>query len=165
MSNSKKYWFFLAGLLMLISGVAISCGQSGYTTYTNDVGGYSISYPINWQAEITQDSKIYVIKSPSHFASVRIDVIDAMSSQQAAQLWITAMGSGNQDFALLDNKPMEGFWNWYVSYDYDAGTGPYHGEAYFKSTPEHVYKLDTAGDKAEYDSYPFPTIISSFKLK
>jgi hypothetical protein len=165
MRNSKKYVSLLVGFLILVAGVTMGCGQSGYTTYTNDVGGYSISYPINWQAEITQDSKIYIVKSPSHLASVRIDIIDAMSSQQAAQLWITAMGTGNQDFALLDNKPMEGFWNWYVSYDYDAGTGPFHGEAYFKSTKEHVYKLDTAGDQAGYDSYPFPKIISSFKVK
>lgn len=165
MRNNKKYWFLLAGFLILISMAAIGCGQSGYTTYTSDVGGYSISYPVNWQAEITKDSKIYIIKSPSRIASLRIDVIDAMPAQQAAQLWITAMGTGNQEFALLDNKPMEGFWNWYVAYDYDAGTGPFHGEAYFKSTPEHLYKLDTAADKAGYDTYPFPTIIASFKLK
>jgi hypothetical protein len=165
MKKSKKYWFLLAGFLVLISVAVIGCGQPGFTTYTSDVGGYSISYPINWQAETTKDSKVYVIMSPSHFASVRIDVIDAMAAQQAAQRWIVAMGTGNQDFALLDNKPMEGSWDWYVSYDYDAGTGPFHGEAYFKSTADHVYKLDTAGDKTGYDSYPFPTIISSFKLK
>jgi hypothetical protein len=165
MRNRKKYWFLIAGFLVLFSGAAIGCGQPGYTTYTNDVGGYSFNYPLNWEAEVSADSAIYVIKSPSHLASVRIDVITTMSSQQAAQRWIMAMGTGNADFALLENKPTEGFWNWYVSYDYDAGTGPFHGEAYFKSTADHVYKLDTAGDKAEYDSYPFPTIIASFKLK
>jgi hypothetical protein len=60
---------------------------------------------------------------------------------------------------------MEGLWNWYLSYDYEAATGRFHGEAYFKSTADHVYKLDTAGDAAGYKNYPFSTIISSFKLK
>ena len=162
MSSSKK--FLLLSLVVLMIGAAISCGQPGFTTYTNDVGGYTVSYPVNWTAEVSKDSNIYVIKSPSHLASVRIDVIMPMSAQQAAQRWITAMGTGSAEFALLENKPMEGFWNWYVSYDYQADIGQYHGEAYFKSTTDHVYKLDTAGELQRYDTYPFPAIISSFKL-
>jgi len=165
MSSSKKYLLLVFGLAVLTIGGAIGCGQPGFTTYTNDVEGYSVSYPENWVAEISKDSTIYIIKSPSRYASMRIDVIGTMSAQQAAQRWITAMGTGSLDFALLENKPMEGFWNWYVSYDYEADIGQYHGEAYFKSTSDHVYKLDTAGDLERYDTYPFSTIISSFKLK
>jgi len=165
MGDIRKFWFLLIGLVVLLSGAAVSCGQPGYTTYVNDVEGYSISYPLNWKAEVSKDSTVYIIKSPSSFGSVRIDVIGVMSAQQAAQRWVMAMGTGNADFALLENKPAEGNWDWYVSYDYDAGFGPYHGEAYFKSTQDHVYKLDTAGDAARYSSYPFATIISSFKLK
>ncbi len=164
MRNSVKHWFSLLWVVVLLAGVVTACGQSGYTTYTNDVGGYSFKYPINWQSEISKDSLIYVVKSQSGLASVRIDVIGPMTAQDAAQRWVMAMGTGNVDFALLENKAMEGFWNWYVSYDYDAGTGPYHGEAYFKSTEDHVYKLDTAGDAAGYSGYPFPYIISSFNL-
>lgn len=165
MKNSKKYWFLLLGLIALMSGAAIACTQPGFATYTNDTGGYSIDYPLNWQAETSKDSSIYIIKSPSHLASVRIDVIGPMSAQQAAQRWLTAMGTGNADFALLENKPMEDFWNWYVSYDYAGDIGQFHGEAYFKTTADHVYKLDTAGDLAGYKTYPFSIIISSFKLK
>jgi hypothetical protein len=163
--NNKKYWVLLLGLIVLLLSSAVGCGQPGFTTYNNDVEGYTISYPLNWKAEVAKDATIFIIKSPSLFASVRVDVISVMPAQQAAQRWITAMGTGSLDFALLENKPMEGFWNWYVSYDYEAESGRFHGEAYFKSTADHVYKLDTAADLAGYKNYPFSTIISSFKLQ
>jgi hypothetical protein len=163
--NNKKYWFLLFGLVVLLLSSAAGCGQPGFTTYNNDVEGYSVSYPLNWEIEVAKDSTILILKSPTHLASVRIDVIGAMPAQQAAQRWVMAMGTGTSEFALLENKTMEGTWNWYVSYDYEAAAGPYHGEAYFKSTADHIYKLDTAGDKAKYDTYPFSTMISSFKLK
>jgi hypothetical protein len=163
--NHKKYCVLFFGVIVLLLGFAAGCGQQGFTTYINDVEGYSVSYPLSWASEVSTDSTVLVIKSPTRVASVRIDVIGAMTAQQAAQRWVMAMGTGNPEFALLENKPMEGAWNWYVSYDYEADTGPFHGEAYFKSTADHVYKLDTAGDSTGYDSYAFPAIISSFKLK
>lgn len=163
--NNKKHWVLLFGLIILLLSSAVGCGQPGYTTYKNDTVGYSISYPLNWKSEVTEDGTRFFVKSSTLFASVRIDVIDVMPAQQAAQRWVMAMGTGSVDFALLEDKAMEGFWNWYVSYDYDVGTGPFHGEAYFKTTKDHVYKLDTAGDKDRYNTYPFPTIISSFKLQ
>jgi len=60
---------------------------------------------------------------------------------------------------------MEGAWDWYLSYDYEAEYGTFHGEAYFKQTETYVYKLDTAEEKGGLKSYPFSTIISSFKLR
>ena len=164
MRNNKEYWILLVGMVTLLAGVVSGCGQPGYATYTNDAGGYTFSYPQNWKAEVSKDNMIYVIKSPTGFASIRIDVLSGLSAQDAAQRWVVAMGTGNADFALLENKAMEGFWNWYVSYDYDAGTGPFHGEAFFKSSADHTYKLDTAGDAVGYAGYPFQSIISSFKL-
>jgi hypothetical protein len=65
----------------------------------------------------------------------------------------------------LEDKPMQGSWDWYLSYDYEADFGMFHGEAYFKQTETQVYKLDMAGFKQEYSNYPFNTIISSFKLR
>ncbi|MCJ7515439.1 MAG: hypothetical protein MUO89_05675 [Dehalococcoidia bacterium] len=165
MSNNNRNWILLFGLVVLLLISGFGCGQPGFTIYNNDAQGYSISYPQSWASEVTKDAKIFLVKSPSILASVRVDVIDPMQAQQAAQKWVMAMGTGNVDFALLENKQMEGFWDWYLSYDYDAGTGPFHGEAYFKTTADHVYKLDTAGDMAGYKSYPFSAIISSFKLK
>ena len=167
MTLRKKSCIVLLGILGLLLATQLSCTQPGFTTYTNDEQGYKISYPANWEAEVSTDSAVYIIKSPSHLASARIDVISPISAQQAAQHWIMAMGTGNSDFTLVDNKSMEGFWDWYASYDFDSGTGygPYHGEAYFKSTAQHIYKLDTVGDSKNYTSYPFPAIISSFNLK
>lgn len=162
---NNRHWILLFGLIVLLVSSGISCGTPGYTTYKNETQGYSISYPMNWTSEITNDAAIFVAKSPSHLASVRVDVIGAMSAQQAAQRWGMAMGTGSVDFAIVENKPMEGNWNWYLSYDYDIGTGPYHGEAYFKTTADHIYKVDTAGDMEGYKTYPFSTIVDSFKLK
>ena len=165
MRINKKHWFLLFGLIVLVLSSAVGCGQPGFIKYTNELGGYSISHPLNWESEVTDDGNIFIATSPSRSASVRVDVISPMTAQEAAQRWGMAVGSGSLDFALLENKPMEGSWDWYISYDYESEGGRFHGEAYFKSTAGHVYKLDTAGDVAGYDSYPFPTIISSFKLK
>lgn len=165
MRNNKNHWFLVFGLIILLLSSVIGCIQPGFIPYSNDVEGYTISYPLNWTAEISKDSTIYIIKAPSLVASIRIDVIDAIPAQQAAQRWVMAMGTGSAEFALLENKPMEGFWNWYLSYDYQGDIGQYHGEAYFKTTADHVYKLDTVAPMDKYDTYPFSTIISSFKLK
>jgi hypothetical protein len=164
--NNQRFWVLLLGLIvLLLSFVINSCGLGGYTTYKNEKAGYSISYPLSWSSQVSEDGKILFMQSKSRLASVRIDVFDVMTAQQAAQRWIIAMGTGSLDFALLENKPMEGLWNWYLSYDYEASTGMFHGEAYFKTTAEHTYKLDTAGDMENYETYPFPKIVSSFKLK
>ena len=163
--RNNRNWVVFFILITLLLGSAVGCVQPGFTTYTNDEQGYSISYPMNWEEEISADSAIYIITSPSHFGSVRVDVIDPMPAQQVAQRWIMAMGTGSEDFALLENKQMEGFWQWYVSYDYEAEMGRYKGEAYFKTTGDHTYKVDTAADLGGYTNYPFSTIVSSFKVK
>jgi hypothetical protein len=163
--KNKNYWFLLLGLIVLLLSSAVGCGQPGFTTYTNDLGGYSISYPLSWGVEVSKDGTTLLITSPTRVASLMIYVANSMSAQTAAQYWIMSLGTHWSEIAQIENKPMEGFWNWYVSYDYEADTGPFHGEAYFKSTADHLYRLDTAADSAGYKNYPFSTIISSFKLK
>lgn len=165
MRNNKKYWFLLFGLIVLLLSSVAGCGQPGFTTYKNDVEGYSISYPLSWKSEVSTDGTTFLVTSPSRTGSVMIYVAASMSAQNAAQYWIMSLGTHWSQIAQIENKPMEGFWNWYVSYDYNADTGQFHGEAYFKSTAGHLYRLDTAADSAAYNTYPFSAIISSFKLK
>ncbi|HEX7364315.1 MAG TPA: hypothetical protein VF366_04010 [Dehalococcoidia bacterium] len=165
MKHNKKYWFLLFGLVVLLLTSAAGCGQPGFTTYNNDVEGYSISYPLSWGVEVSKDGTICLITSPTRVASVMIYVADSMSAQTAAQYWLMSLGTQWYEITQIENKPMEGTWNWYVSYDYEANTGPFHGEAYFKSTADHLYRLDTAADSAGYGTYPFSAIVSSFKLK
>jgi hypothetical protein len=88
-----------------------------------------------------------------------------MTAQDAAKRWIMSLGTQWSQITLLEDKPMEGSWDWYLSYDYEAQYGLYHGEAYFKQTEMNLYKLDTAALKGEYSNYPFNTIISSFKSR
>jgi len=163
--NNKKHWVLLLGLIVMLLGSAIGCGQPGFTTYNNDVEGYSISYPLSWKVEVSTDGTTCLITSPSRTASVMIYVAASMAAQDAAQRWLMSLGTHWSEITQIENKPMEGFWNWYVSYDYEADMGQFHGEAYFKSTADHLYRLDTAADSARYKTYPFSAIISSFKLK
>jgi hypothetical protein len=163
--KNKNCWFLLSGLIVLLISYAVGCGQPGFTTYNNDIEGYSISYPLSWKSEVSNDGTTFLITSPSRTASVMVYVAASMSAQDAAQRWLMSLGTHWSEITLIENKPLEGFWNWYVSYEYKADTGTFHGEAYFKNTADHLYKLDTAAESAGYNTYPFPTIISSFKLK
>jgi len=165
--NNKKYWFLLLGLIGLLISSLVACGKPGYTTYTNEKGGYSISYPYTWTVEVAEDGTKCLITSPTRRASVMIDVAGAMPLRVAANYLIMSISQGTtgKDVTLIEDKPMQGYWGWYLSYDYEMDVGVYHGEAYFKQTEEHVYKLDTAADVREYKDYPFSTIISSFKLR
>ena len=165
MRNNRRYWFLLLGLIVLLISSLVACGKPGYTTYTNDKVGYSISYPLNWQVEVSEDGTTWEIKPPTRRASVMIYVAEPMTAQDAAKRWIMSLGTYWSEITLLENKPMEGSWDWYLSYDYETDFGMFHGEAYFKQTEKHLYRLDTTGLKEEYSNYSFNTIISSFKLR
>jgi hypothetical protein len=163
--SNKKIWFLLLGLIGLLIGSLVACGMPGYTTYTNDKAGYTISHPVNWQVEVSEDGTKCLITSPTRRGSVMIDVVEGMTAREAAQRWLISIGTTWGEVIKLEDKPMQGSWDWYLSYDYEADFGTFHGEAYFKQTETHLYKLDTAGLKEEYSQYPFTTIISSFKLR
>ena len=165
MRSYKEYWFLILGLVVLMFSSLVACGMPGYTTYTNDKAGYTISHPLNWQVEVSEDGTKCLITSPTRRGSVMIDVVEGMTAREAAQRWLISIGTTWGEVTKLEDKPMQGSWDWYLSYDYEADIGTFHGEAYFKQTETHVYKLDTAADKAGYESYPFSTIISSFKLR
>ncbi|MCX6009076.1 MAG: hypothetical protein NTW48_03410 [Chloroflexi bacterium] len=165
MKSNKKIWFLLLGLIGLLIGSLVACGMPGYTTYTNDKAGYTISHPVNWQVEVSEDGTKCLITSPTRRGSVMIDVVEGMTAREAAQRWLISIGTTWGEVIKLEDKPMQGSWDWYLSYDYEADFGTFHGEAYFKQTETHLYKLDTAGLKEEYSQYPFTTIISSFKLR
>ena len=166
MRNSRKYWFLLLGLIGLLISSLVACGTTpGFTTYTNDKAGYSISRPESWSVEMSEDGTKCLLASPSRQGSVMIDVVEGMTAREAAQRWLISIGTTWSEVVKLEDKPMKGSWDWYLSYDYETNFGTFHGEAYFKQTETHVYKLDTAGLKEEYSQYPFNTIISSFKLQ
>jgi hypothetical protein len=164
-NRNRNYWFLLFGLIALLLGSIVGCGQPGFTTYVNEQMGYTINYPLNWKVEVSEDGTTCLISSPTRVASLMIYVTDYIPVQTAAQYWLMSLGTHWSVITQIENKPTEGFWGWYVSYQYEAETGTFRGEAYFKSTPEHLYRLDTAANAAEYNNYPFSAMISSFKLK
>ena len=163
--NNRKYWFLALGLIVLLISSLVAC-RTGYTTYTNDEVGYSISYPVNWKVEVSEDGTKCLIISPTRRASVMIDVVEDMTAREAANYWLISVGTAWGEVTKLEDKPMEGFWDWYLSYEYETTYyETFRGEAYFKQVDKNVYKLDTAGDKDGYDSYPFATMLSTFKLR
>jgi hypothetical protein len=162
--NSRKYGFLFLGLIGLLISSVVACGMPGFTTYTNDKAGYSISRPVSWSVEVSADGTRCLIASPSRQGSIMIDVVEGVTAREAAQRWLISIGTTWGEVAKLEDKPMEGSWDWYLSYDYNTDFGSFHGEAYFKQTETCVYKLDTAGLRKEYSTYPFSTMISSFKL-
>ncbi len=164
MGSYRKYWFPILGLIILLLSASVACGKPGYVTYKNDDMGYAISYPYNWQVEVSEDGAKCFIASPTRRASVMIDVAAPMTARDAANRWIMALGTAWSEVTMFKNEPRQGLWDWYLSYDYEAEYGLYHGEAYFKQTEKRLYKVDTAADKNGYEHYPFDTIISTFKL-
>jgi len=164
--NNKKYFLLLLGLVALLSSLLVACGKTGFVKYENDEFGYTISYPYSWKVEVFEDGTKCLIISPTRRASVMIDVVEGMTPREAANYWLISIGTAWGEVTKLEDKPMEGFWDWYLSYEYTTSYyETFRGEAYFKQVGTNVYKLDTAGDKDGYAGYPFATMISTFKLR
>ena len=166
MRSYREYLFPILGFIILSLGLFVACGKPGYVSYENDKMGYAISYPLNWQVEFSEDQTVVYIKSPAGRGSVKIDVAGPISAKAAANYFLASIAEGTpgKTVTQFENKPMQDFWDWYLSYDWEAEYGLYHGEAYFKQTEKHLYKLDTAADKTSYENYDFNAIISTFKL-
>ena len=175
MRNSKGLSLLLLGFAILSLSLVGACGETGptspsqdaFNTYANDEWGCAISYPNNWEIQVVPEDGTCLISSPTLAGrgSVRLDVIPALlSAEEAAERYLMALGTAWGSVTLLQNMKMQGLWDWYLSYDYDSGYGEFHGEAFFKETPDHLYKIDTAGEKLTYDTFPFPEIISTFEL-
>ncbi len=164
MRNSKELLFLLAGLIILLLSALTACGETHSTTYTNENWGYAITYPNEWRVEVADAEKTFLVSAPYDSGSLRIDVIEAVPAETAASSWLVGIGATLGSVTLLDNRMMQGMWDWYLCYEYVTNYGEFHGEAFFKRTETHLYKLDTVGEKLKYDSYRFDSIISTFKL-
>jgi hypothetical protein len=165
----SRPWLSFPSLVVLLLSLFAACrgGPADYLIYENEAGGYAISYPANWQVDYSEDGTKCLIASSSRRASVMIDVAKAMSARDAAHFWIMSLAEGTLDKEVtkLEDKAMQGAWDWYLSYDYETEYGgTFHGEAYFKQGKTHLYKLDTAAPKEAYAQQPFSAIIASFKL-
>lgn len=154
-------------LLAACSGIAGNASQAKLLTYKNEEFGYSVSYPGDWGVEVADKGKTCLLTpaSTTKTGSIRIDAISPVPIEKAAQSWELAMGSQWGEITRYENKKTQGQWDWYLSYGWITEKGDeFLGQAYFKYTPQYLYKVDTAAPATEYDQYPFNTIISSFKL-
>jgi hypothetical protein len=153
--------------MVACSGTSGDVSPNKLMTYKNEEFGYSVSYPGDWRVEVADKGKTCLLTplSASSTGSVRIDAITSIPAERAAQSWEIAMGSQWGEITRYENKKTQGQWDWYLSYGWATDKGvEFLGQAYFKYTPQYVYKIDTAAKAAEYYKYPFNTIISSFKV-
>ena len=164
MRNPKKLLLLLLGFVIVSSGSVVACGKTRTTTYTNENWGYAITYPKDWQVEVADVEKTFLVSSPSSYGSIRIDVIEPCPAKTAAENWLMLIGTTYSSVTLLEGKVMLDTWDYYLSYEYVTDYNQYRGEAFFKGTETHLYKLDTVGETWKYDSYRFDPIISTFEL-
>ena len=164
MRKSKELLFLLVGLIILLLSTVTACGETQSTTYTNENWGYAVTYPKGWQVEVADAEKTFLVSSPYGWGSLRIDVIEACPAETAAANWLMGVGTTYGSVTLLDGRVMQGMWDYYLCYEYVTDYNEFHGEAFFKQTETHLYKLDTVGETSKYDSYHFDSIISTFKL-
>ncbi len=165
MRNSKELLFLLVGLIILLLSAVTACGETHSTTYTNENWGYAITYPKEWQVEVADGEKIFLVRPPYDIkGSLMIEVIGTYSAETAAANWLMGVGTAHGSVTLLEGRVMQGMWDYYLCYEYVTDYGEFHGEAFFKQTETHLYKLDTVGEKSKYDTYAFDSIISTFKL-
>jgi len=164
MRNTKELALLLVGFIILLLSTVTACGESHSTTYTNDDWGYAITYAKGWQVEVADAEKTFLVSSPYGWGSLRIDVIEACPAETAAENWLMLIGTKYGSVTLLEGRVMQGMWDHYLCYEYVTDYGEFHGEAFFKQTETHLYKLDTVGETSKYDTYAFDAIISTFKL-
>ena len=164
MRNPKKPLVLLLGFVIVSLGAVAACIQTPFTTYTNENWGYAITYPKEWQVEVADAEKTFLISSPYGYGSLRIDVIEPCPAKTAAENWLMLIGTTYDSVTLLEGRVMLDTWDYYLSYEYVTEYGDFHGEAFFKRTETHLYKLDTVGETSKYDSYRFDPIISTFEL-
>ena len=164
MRNTKALLLLLPGFIILLLSQVIACGESHSTTYTNENWGYAITYPNEWRVEVANGEKTFLVSAPYDSGSLRIDVIEAYPAETAAENWLMLIGTTYGSVTLLDGRVMQGMWDYYLCYEYMTDYNEFHGEAFFKQTETHLYKLDTVGEKSKYDTYAFDSIISTFKL-
>jgi hypothetical protein len=169
----KRGWFLFLGLVVMLLGLTIACGggyashKTTFYTYTNDKMGYAITCPDYWQVTVIDETKARLTLPPPFRGFISIQVVEnpTVPFEAAVGTSVTLMEEKYTDFTLLDNKSLQGLWDWYLSYDFAGDYGvEFHGETYFKNTGMRFYKIDTVGEKTRYDDYAFGTIISTFKL-
>jgi len=154
-------------LVVVLSAFVLgACGTRGLIDYKNEEWGYTVRYPYSWKLEVSTDGKVCVGTAPSKKGSFRIDVVEGLSARDVAQRWLMSIGTAYKEVAMLENKPSgDKFWDWYLAYEYETEYyGTFHGEAFFKQVRGRVYKIDTLAEKELYSKYPFPVIVSSFKV-
>ena len=174
MKKCKWYPILIVGLILLLSSWVIGCGQSKtvsrgqltFTTYVNGVWDYSISYPQGWALFEPSSGTVNLIPPGSDIAIVTIivSVRPGETVKEVAENWGELIFD-HYELIIRRSEKMSGMWDWHVFYIFMLPDGvEIHGDAYFKKSGENLYILYAEGTKAEYETYPFHEVISTFQL-
>jgi len=142
-----------------------------FTTYRDERWGYTISYPDDWFVD-TQESGMIALNPPSPLTSSNIIFIMAIespgSASEMAQSFLTVEKEKYPVLTVLDNREMEGKWDWYLCYEYlkefEYVTVGRRAEVYIKNTEQYMYVVNVDFEDEYYDSYPLSQIVDTFTL-
>jgi hypothetical protein len=141
---------------------------SSFDTYINDMWGYSISYPSDWDVNSTEPESTDIYAPYGYYGVVGIEAEErsSLSIRDRVQILFDVNEEIWDSVTVLDSKEMEGMWDWYVSCDYylEEYDVELHEEIYYKDTAQYSYRVSTFSEKAAYDVYSFSEIAETFTL-
>jgi len=181
MRNKPWYSILLLGIVLLIASLVLGCQASpstpipptpptslSFDTYTNDMWGYTISYPNDWDVA-SAEPEFTIIAPPSAYTgvvSIEARERSSLSIRDRVQIWLDVGAEKCGSFTVLESKEMEGMWDWYMSCDcyWEENDMELHEEVYFKDTAQYSYRVGVTFEKAAYDVYPLSEIAETFTL-
>ena len=177
-NKSKWYSILLLGIVLLLASLVLGCQASpstpippsspSFDTYTNDIWGYTISYPNDWDVDSAEPERTKIRPPSPYLGWVAIDAEErsVLPIRDRVQIFFDVSEETWDSFTVLDTKEMEGMWDWYVSCDYywEEYDVELHKEIYYKDTAQYSYEVSMFSKKADYDVYSFSEIADTFTL-
>ncbi len=137
-------------------------------TYTNDIWGYVIGYPDDW---VVDERNLLVAVEfrppPEYWGEIVVGtIVNAGSLKELASEWLEGLDTDWHSITVLDNREMQGKWDWYVSFDgiMDEHGKEVHGEVRYKQEGSSSFMVHVAFEKANYYVYPLSEIVETFEV-
>lgn len=143
-----------------------SPSPSSFVPYRSDTHGYAISYPSDWSLDTGVPNTVTMYLPPPSMSSISIVAVEgSFPAEQITQLFVELMTEEySPSFTVLDSREIEGMWDWYLSYEFEAFDTEFYGEHYCRSTEQRIYAVFSNLEKEDYEAYPLSDILDTFTL-
>ena len=177
-NKPKSYSILLLGRVLLLASLVLGCQappstsipptSPSFITYSNDMWGYTISYPNDWVVDSAKPVYTVIVPPSLYIGLVSIEAYERSSLpiRDRVQIYLDVGAERCGSFTVLESKEMEGMWDWYTSCDcyWEENDMEFHEEMYFKDTAQYSYVVGIVFEKADYDVYPLSEIAETFTL-